>query len=173
MSTKIVAAVAALVVLTGMPTAHANMSSGGVFDKVNGPYYAVKARRNVTRAKFRKSARYRQNKRRSRRQRSYRVGSRSNYSNRSRYRVGPRPRKWCGWWMRTQKGGGPKYNVAWNWRHYGRPTGPRVGAIVVWRHHVGIITGRAKDGRWIVKSGNDSGRVRERPRSVRGALFRI
>ena len=87
--------------------------------------------------------------------------------------VGPRPRKWCGWWMRTQYGGGPEFNVAWNWRKYGRPVQPQVGAIVVWRHHVGIITGRAANGRWIVKSGNDGGRVRERPRSVRGAIFRM
>lgn len=87
--------------------------------------------------------------------------------------VGPRPGKWCGWWMRTQKGGGPQYNVAWNWRNYGSPTGPQIGAVVVWRHHVGIITGRAANGQWIVKSGNDGGRVRERARSVSGAIFRI
>ena len=87
--------------------------------------------------------------------------------------VGPRPRRWCGWWMRTQLGGGRQFNVAWNWRKYGRPTRPRVGAVVVWRHHVGIITGRAANGKRIVKSGNDGGRVRERPRSVAGALFRI
>jgi hypothetical protein len=48
-----------------------------------------------------------------------------------------------------------------------------VGAVVVWRHHVGIITGRAANGHWIVKSGNDGGRVRERARSVAGAVFRI
>lgn len=87
--------------------------------------------------------------------------------------VGPRPRKWCGWWMRTQLGGGPQFNVAWNWRKYGSPTSPQVGAVVVWRHHVGIITGRASNGKWIVKSGNDGGRVRERARSVAGAIFRI
>lgn len=87
--------------------------------------------------------------------------------------VGPRPRAWCGWWMRTQRGGGPQYNLAWNWSRWGRPSGPRVGAVVVWRHHVGEITGRAKNGQWIVRSGNDSNRVRERPRSVAGAVFRV
>ncbi len=87
--------------------------------------------------------------------------------------VGKRPRKWCGWWMRTQLGGGPHLNVAWNWSKYGSPSGPQVGAVVVWRHHVGIITGRAANGKWIVKSGNDGGRVRERARSVKGAVFRI
>jgi hypothetical protein len=48
-----------------------------------------------------------------------------------------------------------------------RPAGP--GAIVVWRHHVGIITGRHGN-QWVVKSGNDGRRVRERPRSVAGAI---
>ena len=86
--------------------------------------------------------------------------------------VGPRPRAWCGWWMRTQLGGGPAYNLAWNWRNYGSPTTPHVGAVVVWRHHVGMITGQASNGQWIVKSGNDGGRVRERARSVSGAIFR-
>ena len=88
--------------------------------------------------------------------------------------VGPRPRAWCGWWMRTQLGGGPAFNLAWNWRNYGSPaSGPQIGAVVVWRHHVGMITGQASNGQWIVKSGNDGGRVRERARSVSGAIFRV
>lgn len=87
--------------------------------------------------------------------------------------VGPRPGRWCGWWMRTQLGGGPEYNLAANWRHYGSSSGPQVGAVVVWPHHVGIITGQAANGQWIVKSGNDGGAVRERARSVAGAVFRI
>jgi len=90
-----------------------------------------------------------------------------------RYSVGPKPARWCGWWMRTQKGGGPELNLARNWASWGRSSGPRVGAVVVWSHHVGMITGRAADGNWIVKSGNDDGRVRERPRSVKGAVFRV
>lgn len=90
-----------------------------------------------------------------------------------RYNAGPRPGKWCGWWMRTQRGGGPAYNVAWNWRNYGSPASPQVGAVVVWRHHVGQIVGQASDGRWLVQSGNDGGRVRTRPRSVAGAVIRI
>lgn len=87
--------------------------------------------------------------------------------------VGPRPSRWCGWWMRTQKGGGPEFNVAWNWRKYGSPTSAQVGAVVVWRGHVGMIVGRAENGKWIVKSGNDGGAVRTRARSVAGAVFRI
>jgi hypothetical protein len=87
--------------------------------------------------------------------------------------TGGRPARWCGWWMRTQKGGGPELNLAANWKHWGRPSGPRVGAVVVWSHHVGEITGRTASGEWIVRSGNDGGQVRERPRSVSGAVFRI
>jgi hypothetical protein len=97
----------------------------------------------------------------------------ASYSAPRRSGVGPRPGKWCGWWMRTQKGGGPEFNVAWNWRKYGSPSGPQVGAVVVWRHHVGMIVGRAANGQWIVKSGNDGGKVRTRARSVAGAVFRI
>jgi hypothetical protein len=89
------------------------------------------------------------------------------------HNVGARPSRWCGWWMRTQFGGGPQYNLARNWAHWGRASGPRVGAVVVWSHHVGLITGRTASGEWIVKSGNDGGRVRERPRSVAGAVFRV
>ena len=84
-----------------------------------------------------------------------------------------RPARWCGWWMRSQLGGGPELNLARNWASWGRPSSPQVGAVVVWSHHVGLITGRAANGQWIVKSGNDGGRVRERPRSVAGAVFRV
>ena len=91
----------------------------------------------------------------------------------ARVGVGPRPARWCGWWMRTQLGGGPELNLARNWKSWGRPSGPRVGAVVVWSSHVGIITGRTASGQWVVKSGNDGGRVRERPRSVSGAVFRV
>ncbi|HEV7464612.1 MAG TPA: hypothetical protein VGN85_12035 [Methyloceanibacter sp.] len=75
--------------------------------------------------------------------------------------------------MRTQKGGGPEMNLARNWAHWGRPTSPQMGAVVVWPHHVGLITGQGANGQWIVRSGNDGGSVRERPRSVAGAVFRI
>jgi len=89
------------------------------------------------------------------------------------HNIGARPARWCGWWMRTQMGGGPEYNLAHNWTHWGHASGPCVGAVVVWPHHVGMITGRTAGGEWIVKSGNDGGRVRERPRSVAGAVFRV
>ena len=98
------------------------------------------------------------------------------YASTSSYRgggAGPRPRAWCGWWMRTQRGGGAHLNVAWNWSKWGRPSGPQVGAVVVWRHHVGEIVGRAPNGQWLVRSGNDGGAVRTRARSVSGAVFRV
>lgn len=95
------------------------------------------------------------------------------YSTGSRHAAGPRPGKWCGWWMRTQRGGGSHLNLAWNWRNYGSPSSPQVGAVVVWRHHVGQIVGQAANGRWLVQSGNDGGAVRTRARSIAGAVIRM
>ncbi|MGQ0672339.1 MAG: hypothetical protein ACT4N2_05600 [Hyphomicrobium sp.] len=126
-----------------------------------------------------------QGRKRERAQRTYRAeradrGSRrrgyaaASYSAGSyRGSAGPRPKRWCGWWMRTQKGGGAHLNVAWNWRNYGRSAAPQVGAVVVWRHHVAMITGRAANGQWIVTGGNESGGVRTRARSIKGAVVRI
>jgi hypothetical protein len=87
--------------------------------------------------------------------------------------VGPRPSAWCGWYMRTRHGGGPEMNLAWNWRNYGSSASPQIGAIVVWRHHVGEIVGQAANGQWLIHSGNDGGAVRTRPRSIAGAVIRI
>lgn len=76
-----------------------------------------------------------------------------------------RPRAWCGWYMRQVKGvSSTSYNVARNWSHYGRPSVPKVGAVVVWPHHVGYIVGRNNQG-WIVRSGNWSNRVADVPLS--------
>ncbi len=83
-----------------------------------------------------------------------------------------RPGAWCGWYMRSQVGSdpGPSYNLARSWAHYGSDAGgPTVGAIVVWRHHVGKIVGQ-ENGQWIVQSGNDGHAVRTRPRSLAGAI---
>lgn len=90
----------------------------------------------------------------------------------TRYNAGPKPRKWCGWWMRTQFGGGPEYNRAWAWSKRGVASYPHVGAIVVWRNHVGYIVGMNAKGQWLVKSGNDGNAVRIRPRSLKGAVIR-
>jgi hypothetical protein len=83
----------------------------------------------------------------------------------------PRPSAWCGWWMRQHVGHDPgvAFNVARNWAHWGVASSPRVGAIVVWPHHVGVISGRS-NGEWIVLSGNDGHQVRNRPRSLSGVI---
>lgn len=88
----------------------------------------------------------------------------------------PRPDKWCMWWLRRHlgipKSAFPKwgYNIAANGRFIGsHASGPGIGVIVVWRHHVGVITGRRDHG-WVVKSGNDGGAVRERVRDVSRAI---
>ena len=85
--------------------------------------------------------------------------------------IGPRPRAWCGWEMRREMGvSDPAYNLARNWSHYGSPAhGPGVGVIVVWPHHVGRIVG-GESGHWLVHSGNDGHQIRERVRSVAGAI---
>lgn len=85
--------------------------------------------------------------------------------------AGSRPRAWCGWWLGHHLGMQRRdLWLARNWASVGRNAGgPRIGAVVVWRHHVGIITGRAGS-KWVVKSGNDGHGVRERPRSVSGAI---
>lgn len=86
-----------------------------------------------------------------------------------------RPAAWCGWWL------GQHLNIpdrklwlARNWASVGHNAGgPRVGAVVVWRHHVGIITRQTPKG-WVVKSGNDGHAVRERVRSIANAIaFRV
>jgi len=81
---------------------------------------------------------------------------------------------WCGCYMRHVMGVADRaYNLASNWAHWGSPTFPHVGAVVVWPHHVGVITGGGP-GHWVVTSGNDGHAVRTRPRSLGGAIaFRI
>lgn len=82
-----------------------------------------------------------------------------------------RPARWCGWYMRKRHGGGPEYNLARNWVHFGAAArGPSIGVIVVWWHHVGEIVGRNHSGQWLVNSGNDGGTVRTRARSLAGAI---
>ena len=85
--------------------------------------------------------------------------------------VDPRPRAWCGWFMRHHLGvADVRGNLARWWASYGHAAaGPAIGALVVWRHHVGKIKGQSAHG-WIVLSGNDGHAVRERPRSLRGAI---
>lgn len=87
---------------------------------------------------------------------------------------------WCGNFARhnlVSYDPGSKYNLACNWRNWGRPTTPQVGAMVIWcsksHRHVGKIVGPCSGNQCLVKSGNDGGAVRTRMRSVAGAVFRI
>lgn len=90
--------------------------------------------------------------------------------------VGGRPagcpaRLWCGCYLAHYLGM-PRRDLwlARNWASVGSDAGgAAVGTVVVWRHHVGIITGRTASG-WVVKSGNDGHAVRERVRSLAGAI---
>ena len=79
---------------------------------------------------------------------------------------------WCGFYMMHYFGKTDRRLVlAREWAREGVDAGkPGAGVVVVWAHHVGLIVGRAADGRWLVHSGNDGGRVRTRPRSLGGAI---
>ncbi len=79
-----------------------------------------------------------------------------------------RPRRW---YMRHLLGvADTAFNLARNWVHYGRATSPHAGVIVVWPHHVGRIVKMLSGGSAVVLSGNDGHAVRERARSLRGAI---
>jgi hypothetical protein len=78
---------------------------------------------------------------------------------------------WCGCFMRHLMGlADTSLNLAANWRLVGHATAPVPGAIVVWWHHVGRLGAACGRGHFLVLSGNDGGRVRERCRSVAGAI---
>ena len=87
------------------------------------------------------------------------------------YAGGGRPSRWCGWWLGRHLGQPDrKLWLARNWASVGsNASGPGIGVVVVWRSHVGIITGRVGS-QWIVKSGNDGRAVRERPRNISNAI---
>lgn len=191
MRLSLFAAAAFLAALAGAPSVEAQPSHGYKHSRAHGTHaHSASKRRYSNRAHSRHERRYSQRGHRYSQRYAQRAKSHRRYGHQARShrqyaqrrhvgrrvasaRTGGRPRAWCGWWMRTQLGGGPEYNLAANWRRYGRASGPRVGAVVVWPHHVGIITGRAGNGKWIVKSGNDGNAVRERARSVAGAVFRV
>ncbi len=88
-----------------------------------------------------------------------------------------RPRQWCGWFMRRMFSVADReYNRAAKWADWGHwSAGPRVGAVVVWRHHVGLIEGGPDNrGQWLVHSGNDGNTVRTRYMSIARAIaFRM
>lgn len=84
-------------------------------------------------------------------------------------------RAWCGCFLSKHLGLNNRgLWLARNWARVGQPTKPVAGAIVVWQRHVGLIKRVTENGNAIVLSGNDGGRVRERERSISGAIaFRV
>lgn len=86
---------------------------------------------------------------------------------------------WCGAWMADHLHiVGQEARNLWlarNWSHYGSAAnGPDIGVIVVWPHHVGVITGGER-GHWLVTSGNSGGwrghrYVTEHIRSMSGVI---
>jgi hypothetical protein len=83
-----------------------------------------------------------------------------------------RARAWCGTYLSKYLGQSDRrLALAREWARTGMNAGgPGIGVVVVWPHHVGIITGQASNGEWIVHSGNDGGAIRTRPRSVARAI---
>lgn len=69
---------------------------------------------------------------------------------------------WCAAALRNWLAGAgysaPRSNRAIDFARYGRPTSPRVGAIMVARHHVGIVVGMSARGP-VILSGNWGRRV--------------
>jgi hypothetical protein len=83
-----------------------------------------------------------------------------------------RAHAWCGTYMSRYFGKSDRrLALARQWANEGANAGgPGIGVVVVWRHHVGVITGQAPNGEWIIHSGNDGGAVRTRARSVGDAI---
>jgi hypothetical protein len=79
---------------------------------------------------------------------------------------------WCGSYLSKYLGKPDRrLALARSWASEGMNAGgPGIGVVVVWAHHVGIITGQTPDGQWIVHSGNDGGAVRTRARSLARAI---
>jgi hypothetical protein len=80
---------------------------------------------------------------------------------------------WCGAELADELGihgqQGRELWLARNWARVGTAASAHIGAVVVWRHHVGRIVGQ-ENGQWVVRSGNDGGGVRSRARSLAGAI---
>lgn len=81
-------------------------------------------------------------------------------------------RGWCGAYLSAYLGKTDRrLALAREWAREGsNADGPGIGVVVVWPHHVGVITARAPNGQWLVHSGNDGGAVRTRPLSLRGVI---
>jgi hypothetical protein len=79
---------------------------------------------------------------------------------------------WCGCWLRHELGvASTSFNLAIHWLTWGHASGPQVGAVAVWRHHVGRIVGVC-DGGYLLQSGNDGdgNRAGTHCRNMRGVV---
>jgi hypothetical protein len=83
-----------------------------------------------------------------------------------------RAHAWCGTYLSRYFGmTDRRLALAREWTKVGSNAGgPNIGVVVVWPHHVGVITGRTPHGEWIIHSGDDGGAVRTRPRAVAGSI---
>jgi hypothetical protein len=85
-------------------------------------------------------------------------------------------RNWCGHYLgmiAKELGLAPPagFALAANWRHFGRAAGgPAPGVVVVWNHHVGVVTQVLGGGRIVVRSGNHGRRVADGIYSTRGVI---
>ncbi len=86
----------------------------------------------------------------------------------SRFIRDPRPRAWCGWWMRQRYHVADRsYNLARKWAHFGSAaSGPCEGCIGVQPHHVFEVVRVVGPGKVLAISGNDGRAVRTRVRST-------
>ncbi len=84
----------------------------------------------------------------------------------------PRPRAWCGYWMRHRHGVADRaYNLARKWAAWGSAaSGPCKGCIGVQPHHVFEVVEVIGPGKVLAISGNDGNRVRTRIRSTRHVI---
>ena len=82
---------------------------------------------------------------------------------------------WCGCYLRHVLGvAGKEFNLAIHWLHWGRPSGPQVGAVAIGPHHVALLKGAPDaNGYWHIQDGND-GPVRLHRRDIHWAhWFRL
>lgn len=75
---------------------------------------------------------------------------------------------WCAHFLNTLTG--HRGDAAISYASWGRPSPVVPGAVIVYAHHVAVVTQVLGSGRVVAISGNDGHRVRERPRSLRGVV---
>lgn len=82
------------------------------------------------------------------------------------------PHAWCGCFLMRHFGLSDR--SLWRAAEWARKfprTVASIGSVVVWRHHVGVITGEgSRPHEWKVLSGNDGRAVRERLRNTSNAI---